>query len=258
MRSSGVIVMAVAGFLAAACGSDGPATDDASGNASESDVTVFAAASLTDAFTELGDAFTAANPDAEVTFNFAGSSELVAQISDGAPADVIASADLASMAVLTDAGLVAGDPQAFATNVAEIMVERGNPEGIDGVADLSADDLIVVQCAPEVPCGSYAEQVLANAGVSVTPASYEDNVRAVVTKVTLGEADAGIVYRTDVLAASDAADGVSIPADVNVVAEYPIALVGGPAERAGARSFVDFVLSAEGQAVLADFGFGPP
>lgn len=257
MRSAGVIVMVVVGVLATACGSDGAATDDATENASEDDVTVFAAASLTDAFTELGDAFTAANPGVEVTFNFAGSSELVAQISDGAPADVVASADLATMTVLADAELVVGDPQVFATNVAEIMVERGNPEGIDDVADLAADNLIVVQCAPEVPCGSYAEQVLANAGVSVTPASYEDNVRAVVTKVTLGEADAGIVYRTDVLAAGDGADGVTIPADVNVVAEYPIALVAGSGDRAGARSFADFVLGADGQAILAEFGFGP-
>jgi molybdate transport system substrate-binding protein len=257
-----VIAIVVAGVLVAACGSDGSATDDAgedaSGSTSGGDVIVFAAASLTDAFTELGDAFTAANPDVEVTFNFAGSSELVAQISDGAPADVLASADLATMAVLADAELVDGDPQVFATNVAEIMVERGNPEGIDDVEDLAADDLIVVQCAPEVPCGSYAEQVLANAGVSVTPASYEDNVRGVVTKVTLGEADAGIVYRTDVLAAGDDADGVSIPDDVNVVAEYPIALVGSAADRSGAQSFVDFVLSADGRAVLAEFGFGPP
>jgi molybdate transport system substrate-binding protein len=180
----------------------------------------------------------------------------VAQISDGAPADVLASADLTTMTVLTDAGLVAGDPQVFATNVAEIMVERGNPEGIDSVSDLAADDLIVVQCAPEVPCGSYAEQILANAGVNLTPASFEDNVRAVVTKVTLGEADAGIVYRTDVLAAGDGADGVSIPDDVNVVAAYPIALLGDAANRAVASSFVDFVLSADGQAVLAEFGFG--
>jgi molybdate transport system substrate-binding protein len=252
MRRAAALSTVVAGLLATACGSDGSAADDAAAG----DITVFAAASLTAAFTEVGDAFMVVAPGVEVTFNFAGSSELVAQIADGAPADVLASADLLTMTVLTDAGLVAGDPQVFATNVAEIIVERGNPEGIAGVSDLAADDLIVVQCAPEVPCGSYAEQVLANAGVSVTPASFEENVKAVVTKVTLGEADAGIAYRTDVLAAGDDADGVAIPDDVNVVAEYPIVLVGDTANRAVARSFVDFVLSTDGQAILAEFGFG--
>jgi molybdate transport system substrate-binding protein len=251
MRSSAVVSLVAAGLLASACGSGAD-------GANRDGISVFAAASLTAAFTEVADAFMAVNPDADVTLNFAGSSELVAQISDGASADVFASADVATMTTLAAAGLVAGDPKVFATNVAEIMVERGNPEGIGSLADLAAGDLIVVQCAPEVPCGSYAEQVLANAGVSVTPASFEENVKAVVTKVTLGEADAGIVYRTDVLAAGDGADGVSIPDDVNVVAEYPIALVGDDADRAVANSFVDFVLGADGQAILADFGFGPP
>jgi molybdate transport system substrate-binding protein len=251
MRSSAFVSLVAAGLLASACGSG-------SDGANRNGISVFAAASLTAAFTEVADAFMAVNPDVDVTLNFAGSSELVAQISDGAPADVFASADVATMTALTDAGLAATDPKVFATNVAEILVERGNPEGIGSVADLAADDLIVVQCAPEVPCGSYAEQVLANAGVSVTPASFEENVKAVVTKVTLGEADAGIVYRTDVLAADGGADGVPIPDDVNVVAEYPIALVGDDPDRAVANSFVDFVLGADGQSILADFGFGPP
>jgi len=186
----GFLIAALVAVLAtASCGSDGPGRDDAA----PPDVTVFAAASLTAAFTELGDAFTAANPGAEVTFSFAGSSELVAQLREGAPADVFASADLANMAVLTDADLVDGQPEVFATNAAEIIVEAGNPRGITGVADLENDDLVVVQCAPEVPCGAYAEQVFANAGVTVTPSSLEQNVKAVATKVLLGEADAGVV-----------------------------------------------------------------
>lgn len=245
--------MVAVGLVAASCGSGDGGSDDSSGG----NVTVFAAASLTAAFTELGDAFTAANPDVEVTFNFAGSSDLVAQISDGAPVDVFASADLANMSKLTDAGLAAGEPATFATNTAEIVVEPGNPLDIAGVADLADSDLIVVLCAPEVPCGAYAEQVVANAGTTVTPSSYEENVKAVVTKVTLGEADAGIVYRTDVIAAGDAAQGVPIPDDINVVAEYPIALVADAPNAAGAQAFIDFVLSPAGQGIVAAYGFGP-
>ena len=244
--------MVAVGLVAASCGSGDGGSDDSSGGS----VTVFAAASLTAAFTELGDAFTAANPDVEVTFNFAGSSDLVAQISDGAPVDVFASADFANMSKLTDAGLTGGAPATFSTNAAEIVVEPGNPLDIAGVADLADSDLIVVLCAPEVPCGAYAEQVVANAGTTVTPSSYEENVKAVVTKVTLGEADAGIVYRTDVIAAGDAAQGVRIPDDINVVAEYPIALVADAPNAAGAQAFIDFVLGPAGQKILAAFGFG--
>ena len=245
--------MVAAGIVAASCASGGSGSDDSP----DGDVTVFAAASLTAAFTEVGDAFTSANPDVEVTFNFAGSSDLVAQISDGAPVDVFASADLANMSKLTDAGLATGEPADFATNAAEIIVEPGNPLDIAGMADLADSELIVVLCAPEVPCGAYAERVVANAGITVMPSSYEENVKAVVTKVTLGEADAGIVYRTDVIAAGDSAQGVPIPDDINVVAEYPIATVAGAPNPAGAQAFVDFVLSPSGQDILAAFGFGP-
>jgi len=248
VRAVGVIV--VAALITASCGSD----DSASG----ADVTVFAAASLTAAFTELGDAFMADHPDAEVRFNFAGSSELVAQIRDGAPADVFASADEANMDKLTEADAGAGVPVVFATNRAEIIVEAGNPTGIRSVADLVDDDLVVVHCALEVPCGAYATQVVASAGVSVAPKSFEANVNAVVTKVTLGEADAGIVYRTDVLAAGDQAEGVVIPDEINVVAEYPIAATTSSSNPDGADRFIEFVLSEAGQEVLANYGFGPP
>lgn len=258
------ISVVVTSLVAASCGSDDPSSvitsvagTDAIPSQVSGDITVFAAASLTAAFTELGDAFMAANPDAEVTFNFAGSSDLVAQITEGAPVDVFASADVNNMDKLVHAGLDADDPVVFATNVAEIIVEPGNPTGITGVSDLADDDLVVVQCAPEVPCGSYAERIFANAGVTVTPASLEENVKAVVTKVTLGEADAGIVYRTDVLAAGGDADGVVIPDDVNVVAEYPIVLTANAANPDGARAFIDFVLGPSGQEILAGFGFGP-
>jgi molybdate transport system substrate-binding protein len=253
MRPGFLIAALVAALATASCGSDDVARDDAA----PPDVTVFAAASLTAAFTELGAAFTAATPGAEVTFSFAGSSELVAQLREGAPADVFASADLANMSVLTDADLVDGEPEVFATNVAEIIVEAGNPRGVTGVVDLANDDLVVVQCAPEVPCGAYADQVFANAGVTVMPSSLEQNVKAVATKVLLGEADAGLVYRTDVLAAGDDADGVTIPDAVNVVAAYPIALVADASDPLGGRAFIDFVSSAAGQQILAEHGFGP-
>ena len=237
--------------LVPACGDD---SADSSGA-----VTVFAAASLTNALTEIGDAFMTANPDAEVTFNFAASSELVTQINEGgAPADVFASADQNNMTKLTDAGNNGSDPVVFATNVLEIIVEPGNPQGITGVADLANDDLILVTCAPEVPCGNYAQQIFDAAGVTVTPDSLEENVRAVVTKVTAGEADAGIVYKTDVTAAGDQADGVEIPADINVIAEYPIAVTEAASHPEAAEAFIDFVLGEQGQQVLDSYGFLPP
>ena len=234
-----------------------PATTAPSGVSG--DVTVFAAASLTAAFTEIGDAFMTANPDAKVTFNFAASSELVTQINEGgAPADVLASADQSNMTKLTDAGNNGSDPQVFATNLLEIIVEPGNPKKITGVADLANNDLITVVCAPEVPCGKYAQQIFDNAGVTVTPDSLEENVKAVVTKVTAGEADAGIVYKTDVTAAGDKAAGVEIPADINVLAEYPIAVTKDAPNAAAGQAFIDFVLSEQGQKILDSYGFAPP
>lgn len=246
-RSGGrLLATIVAGAALAACGGGG---DDGT-------LRVAAAASLTDAFTELGAAFEATHPDTEVTFNFAGSSELVAQMFEGAPVDVFASADLANMDRLVDAQATRTRPVVFATNRAAIVVEPGNPLGIDGVDDLR-DDLIVVTCAPEVPCGGYAAQIFDAAGVVVTPDSFEENVRAVVTKVALGEADAGIAYATDLAASDGRVDGVEIPAAVNVVAQYPI-VVPAEGDRERAQPFVDFVLGPEGRAILADFGFGVP
>jgi len=223
------------------------------------DVTVFAASSLTAAFTEIGDAFMTANPDANVTFNFAGSSDLVTQINEGgAPADVFASADQSNMTKLTDAGNNASDPVVFATNLLEIIVEPGNPKRITGVADLANNDLVTVICAPEVPCGKYAQQIFDAAGVKVTPDSLEQNVKGVVTKVTAGEADAGIVYKTDVTAAGDQAEGVEIPDDINVLAEYPIAVTKDAPNAEAAKAFIDFVLSEQGQKILDSYGFLPP
>jgi molybdate transport system substrate-binding protein len=222
------------------------------------DITVFAAASLTDAFEMIGTLFEQEHPDVDLTFNFAASSELVAAIvDDDAPADVFASADLNNMERLVEAERNDGEPATFATNSLEIIVEPGNPLDIAGVEDLADPDVIVVTCDPAVPIGAYTQQVLDAAGVEVMPASLEENVRGIVTKVTAGEADAGIVYVTDVLVAGDNADGVAIPDDINVLAEYPIATVTEAANPYGAAAFVDFVLGDEGQTILAEFAFGP-
>jgi molybdate transport system substrate-binding protein len=221
-------------------------------------IQVLAAASLTAAFNEIGTAFATANPGASATFSYAGSNDLAAQIQQGAPADVFASADQANMTKVTDAGDNVGEPEIFATNLLEIMVQPGNPKGITGVADLANPDLTVITCDPAVPCGAYAQQVFTAAGVSVTPKSLEENVKAVVTKITAGEGDAGIVYATDVLAAGDKAAGVEIPKDINVVASYPIVTVKQSTNQATAQAFIDFVLSDAGQQILAKYGFTGP
>jgi molybdate transport system substrate-binding protein len=224
----------------------------------DGEITVFAAASLTESFTEIGTAFTAANPDATATFSFDASSALVQQITEGAPADVFASADTANMDKLVAAGLDGTEPEIFATNLLTIIVAPGNPLGITGVADLADPDIKTVVCAPEVPCGNYADQIFTSAGVAITPVSLEQNVRGVSTKVTAGEADAGIVYVTDVIAAGDTADMVEIPEDINVVAHYPIATVAASTNQAVDQAFIDFLTGPEGQAILAEHGFEAP
>ena len=239
---------------ALALGGCGGSEEPPGGSAAPTELTVFAAASLTAAFTELGQQFTTAN-GTRVTFNFAGSQALATQIQQGAPADVFASADLANMAKVED---LTGTPRNFASNLLEIVVEKGNPRGVEGLGDLAAADLKVVLAATEVPAGKYAAEVLAKAGVTVRPVSQEDNVKAVVTKVALGEADAGIVYRTDVAAGGGKVEGVELPEDQNVLATYPIATVKATKAQDQAQAFVDLVLSAEGQRVLEQHGFLPP
>jgi molybdate transport system substrate-binding protein len=246
-------------LVAAACGDDDASTSTTSASSGvEGEITVFAAASLTDAFTQIAAAFTAANPDATVTFSFDASSALVAQINEGAPADVFASADTANMDKLVDAGLTGGEPEIFATNLLGIIVAPDNPLRITGVADLVDADIKTAICAAEVPCGRYAAEIFANAGVTVTPVTLEQNVRGVVTKVTEGAADAGIVYVTDVLAAGDQAELVVIPEDINVLAEYPIAAVSTSANIAVAEAFIEFVLGSPAQDILGELGFEAP
>jgi molybdate transport system substrate-binding protein len=219
-------------------------------------ITVGAAASLTAAFEEIGAAFTAANPDVTVQFSFGASSDVARQIGEGAPIEVFASADTKNMDKVVAGAGVSGEPAVFATNSLQVIVAAGNPKRITGIDDLARADLLVVTCSPEVPIGRYTQQVLEAVGVTVEPVSLEENVKGIVSKVTLGEADAGVVYRTDVLAAGDAATGVDIPDDVNVKAAYPIVALKGASP--AAVDFVAFVLSDAGQAVLQRFGFGAP
>ena len=217
-------------------------------------ITVLAAASLEEPFTELGRRFEEQHPGTTVRFGFDASSILARQVRAGAPADVLATADEPSMAPVAEAGVVS-TPTVFARNRLAILVAAGNPRGVGGLADLGRPDLDLVLCAPEVPCGRLAGEVLDRAGVSARPRSFEPNVKGVVTKVTLGEADAGIVYATDVRAAGDRAQGIEIPAARNVVARCPLATVrAAPNPAAGAR-FVELVLSPEGRRVLAAAGF---
>lgn len=222
-------------------------------------LTVSAATSLTGAFTEIGDDFTAANPGVEVTFNFDASSALAAQIIEGAPADVVASADEANMAKLTDPGLIEGDPQVVARNELVIVTKPGNPAGIDDLADLASAGVISL-CGEEVPCGKYAEEALTKAGVTIDESSVTrgQNVGATLTAVTDGDAVAAIVYVTDAANAGDAIEAVEIPADVNAIATYPIGVVAATAHGDVADAFIEWVLGDDGQAVLADHGFLPP
>jgi molybdate transport system substrate-binding protein len=247
-------VLAVAALVLAACGGgDDKSSGGSSGSPNE--LKVFAAASLTAAFTELGQRYTSANGGTKVTFNFAGSQALATQIQQSAPADVFASADTTNMDKVKD---LVGTPQNFASNLLAIVVEKGNPKGVEVLDDLGNSDLKVVLAAEDVPAGRYAKQVLDKAGVSVTPVSQEDNVKAVVTKVSLGEADAGIVYVTDVAAGGDKVEGVDIPETENVLATYPIATVKAGKAQDKAQAFVDLVRSDQGQRVLEQFGFLPP
>jgi molybdate transport system substrate-binding protein len=248
-------LLAVAALALAACGGGDDDSGGSSGAASSGELKVFAAASLTAAFTELGQQFTSANGGTKVTFNFAGSQALATQIQQGAPADVFASADLTNMGKVTD---LVGTPQNFASNQLQIVVENGNPRNIQGLDDLANADLKVVLAAPDVAAGKYAAEALGKAGVTVKPVSEEDNVKAVVTKVSLGEADAGIVYVTDVTAGGDKVEGVEIPKTQNVVATYPIATVKASKAQDKAQAFMDLVLSDQGQQVLKQYGFLPP
>lgn len=254
--------LAVVGLSACGGGSDAsPGATPASGPTSAGvtgSVTVFAAASLTETFTQLGKDFEAANPGAKVTFNFAGSSALATQINQGAPADVFASAAPANMKTVTDAGNGDGAPVTFVKNQLVVAVSKGNPKGITGLSDLTKPGLKVALCAERVPCGAAAKKVVATAGVNLTPVSLEQDVKAALSKVKLGEVDAALVYRTDAKAAKSDVDGVEFPESSSATNEYPIVVLRNAPNKAGAQAFIDYVLSDKGKAVLTQASFQSP
>ena len=250
-----LVAAAVALLLTAACSSDAKTSKAAStASGATGSVTVFAAASLTESFNALQTALETSDPGLSITYSFGGSGALVTQVQQGAPADVIATADTASMKKLTDAGLVE-TPTTFAKNKLEILVAPGNPKGIHTLADLARTDIKLITEEDTVPAGKYSAQILEKAGVTVSPVSKEADVKSAVAKVTSGEADVTIVYVTDVKAAGSKGEGVEIPDTQNVVAEYPIAIVKGTAHHDGAAAFVDAVVKGAGQAVLQAHGF---
>ena len=268
-RRRGAALAVAVGLALAGC--TAPAPDAASarpaGAAGEvsGTLTVFAAASLTDVFTALGDQLMADSPDLDIRFNFSGSSALAAQLDQGAPADVFASADEAQMARVTGAGL-ADEPESFASNRLMLAFPPDDPAGIDegdvagipSIADLIDADITLAVCAPEVPCGAAAAEVLDRAGLGDVPDTYEDDVRAVLTKVQLGEVDAGLVYRTDVLAAGDAVTAKAFQEAEAVRNRYPVAVLEGAPNPDAARAFVELLLSRAGRQVLTDAGFFEP
>lgn len=221
-------------------------------------ITVFAASSLSNAFGRVGEELMRLYPGTRVTFVYGSSSTLATQIVNGAPADVFASADEPNMQKVAGAALAKGAPSIFATNRLQIAVARGNPKGISTLADLARRDLVVVLAAPSVPAGKYALEALGKAGVTLAPASLEVDVRAALNKVALDEADAGIVYVTDVISASERVTGVDIPGQHQALARYPVVALKDSRNRRLSDHFVQFLLGVECQRVLSEFGFTRP
>lgn len=258
-RAGGLAWSLVAGVLVlTACTTGGQGSGDR--------LTVFAAASLADVFTELAEEFEEANPGTEVVVNFAGSSDLAVQTNSGAPADVFASADAETMRLVAqgrglDADWAAehgGEGAVFATNTLRIAVPAGNPAGVGDLADLASQDTSVALCAEEVPCGATSAAVLEEAGVAVTPDTYEEDVRAVLTKVELGEVDAGLVYATDIASAEGRTEGLDFAEADRAVNDYLIGVLSEAPSPDLAADWVDLVRSSQGARVLDAAGFGTP
>ena len=244
MRQALVVAMAAVTLVACSPG-DG-----------RSRLTVLAASSLTDAFTHLEQTYEGDHPDIDVVLSFDSSAILAQQVIAGAPADVLATADEATMRLVAEKGLLTADPVAFASNTLALVTPADNPAGIDDVRDLESADVDVAMCAPQAPCGAATQRLLELEGTEVTAATQEDNVRSVLTKVRLGQVDAGIVYVTDAASAGEAVDTFSIGRADDVVTINPIAVLAASENRAAAQDWVDLILSEDGQRRLADFGFG--
>ncbi|MFC8093193.1 molybdate ABC transporter substrate-binding protein [Streptomyces sp. NPDC057301] len=266
-RTLQVVGAGAAALLAlSACSSSGDAsstTSDSSGSASSSgklsgEVTVFAAASLKESFTTLGKEFEKQHPGTKVTFSFGGSDSLAASITGGAPADVFASASPKTMKIVTAAGDASGTPSTFVRNELEIATLPGNPDKITSLKDLTKSGLKVVLCDKEVPCGAAAQKALEASDLKLTPVSYEQDVKAALTKVELKEADAAVVYKTDVHAAGDKVEGVEFPESDDAINDYPVTLLKDAQNAEAAKAFITLVQSAEGQQVLTAAGFLKP
>lgn len=263
-RTLGTAIAALtAAAIIAGCSHSNPNTTPTSGNTSSPGsvtgaITVFAAASLKSTFTTLGTQFEKSNPGTHVTFSFAGSSDLVTQLTGGAPADVFASADTANMTKAINAGLVAGNPVNFATNTLTIVTPPGNPKNIHSFADLAQPGTQVVVCAPQVPCGAATKKVEAATGTTLNPVSEESNVTDVLGKVISGQADAGLVYVTDAGGAGSKVTTIPFPESSGAVNTYPIGVLKGSKNPATAQKFVDLATGPDGRKVLAAAGFAAP
>ena len=260
LAAGGLTVLTACGSGGSSSGTSSAATNSATTSATPAaggTLTVFAAASLKNTFTELGQTFEQQNPGSTVTFNFAGSSDLVTQLTSGAPADVFASADQNNMTKAVSGSVIAGTPVNFASNILTIVTPPGNPKGVTGFADLANPDLQVVVCAPQVPCGTATQKVEQNTGVTLTPVSEESSVTDVLNKVQTGQADAGLVYVTDAAGAGDKVTEVTFTEAAAVVNVYPIATVKDGPQPELASKFVDLVTGPDGQQILKDAGFEP-
>ena len=255
MRRFAVILAALVAVAAAGCSSSSSTSSTPS--SSTGTITVFAAASLMQTFTQLGKQFEAAHKGDTVKFSFGPSSGLATEITSGAPADVFASASPATMDVVVKAG-DAASPQNFAKNVMEVAVPPNNPANVTSVTDLAKSSVKVALCQPQVPCGAVAAEVFKNANITVKPVTLEADVDSVVTQVETGNVDAGMVYVTNVLSAGSKLKGITIPANVNASTLYPIATISSSKHKSEAQAFVNYVLSPAGQQVLAAAGFQKP
>ncbi|MEU6223506.1 molybdate ABC transporter substrate-binding protein [Streptomyces sp. NPDC047042] len=261
LQVAGVSVATLLAVSACASSDDSSAKPDSSGSAApklSGTVTVFAAASLKESFTTLGRTFEKKYPGTKVTFSFGGSDSLAASITGGAPADVFASASPKTMKIVTDAKDAAGTPVTFVRNQLEIATLPGNPDKIASLKDLTRSGLKVVLCDKEVPCGAAAQKALDASGLKLTPVSYEQDVKSALTKVELKEADASVVYRTDVNAAGDKVEGVEFPESAQAINDYPIVLLKDAPHADTAKAFIELVRSAAGRQVLTGAGFLEP
>lgn len=256
MKKLPLLAVAASAVLLAGCAAPA-ATVTTESDTLSGTITILAAASLTESLDELAAQFEEAHPDVDVVISYGGSSALAEQIVSGSPADIFFSANESTMTTVTDAGLTVA-PEVLLTNVLEIAVPAGNPGGVTGLADFANADLTIALCDPAVPCGSAAAKLFAATGITPSVDTLEEDVKAALTKVSLGEVDAALVYVTDVTAAGEEVEGIEVPEADQAINKYPISLLADAADADLAQAFIDFVSSADGLKVFTDAGFGTP